>query len=304
MLNTTRLRVLREVAARGSIAGAADALWLTPSAVSQQMTALERELGVALLERTPRSVRLTGAGRRLVDHAERILADVESAVAEMETFGGEMTCTVRVSAFNTAAQAIVIPALVALRARHPSLTVHATDLEPHESMPALKAGALDVAIAHEYDLMPPFSDAGVERHELLAEPVYLVLPKRHPAAGAPARLCDLAAERFIVGQDATICRDAVIRAAHASGFEPAIELQSNDFRVIVAAVEAGLGAALVPRLADLRGFDVSVQPLAEPDLHRRIFAAVRRGSSARPPIAAVLGALADAAGHVVEAWEA
>jgi len=296
MLNTTRLRILREIAEHGSIAGAAESLWLTPSAVSQQMAALERELGVALLDRTPRSVRLTDAGTRLVAHAETILADCEAAVADLEALGGQVTGTLRVSAFPTAAQALLVPALAKLRERFPSLTVLATDLEPHEAMPALKASRLDLVISHAYSLLPHFSDPGLETSHLLTERMMLIVPSSHPKANGRAVLTDYATERWIVGREATFCRDLVVRAANMAGFEPTIEMQSNDFRVIASAVRAGLGVALVPRIADLRGIGgLSLRTLEDPAVERDIFAAVRKGSSASPAIAAVLEALAQAA---------
>ncbi len=296
MLNTTRLRVLREVAARGSIAGAAEALWLTPSAVSQQVSALEREVGVTLLERGPRSVRLTDAGNRLVLHAERILADCEAAVAELATFDGRLSGSVRVSAFSTAAQAFLLPALAMLREHYPSLTVNASDLEPHESMPALKSGQLDLVVSHEYNMMPPYADPGVDRADILTERMLLAVPADHPLAERSAALADFANERWIVGREATFCRDAVIRAAHLAGFEPTVELQLNDFRVIANAVRRGLGVALIPRIADLRGIEgLSLRALEEPRLERTIFAAVRKGSAESPGIAAVLAALQTAA---------
>ena len=295
VLNTTRLRILREIAARGTISAAAAALWLTPSAVSQQMSALEREVDAQLLERSPRSVRLTDAGKRLVGHAERILAECEEALADLESQTGRISGTVRVSAFSTAAQAFLLPALQLLRERFPTLTVQATDLEPHESMPALKSGQLDLVVSHEYNVTPPFANPGIDRSDIVTERMLLALPSSHPLADKSARLADFANERWIVGQEATFCRDAVIRAAHLAGFEPVVEIQMNDYRVIANAVRRGLGVALIPRIADLQGVDgLSLRALEEPRLERTIFAAVRKGSAENPGISAVLGALKEA----------
>jgi DNA-binding transcriptional LysR family regulator len=301
MLNTTRLKILREIAARGSISAAAEALWLTPSAVSQQMSALERELGIELLQRTARSVRLTDAGVRLVGHAETILAGCEAAVADLEAHSGIVGGTVRVSAFATAAQAFLLPALAILRERSPQLRVVATDHEPHESMPALKSGQLDLVVSHEYNLLPPYSDPGVDRFDILTERLLLALPANHPLANAqPTRMSDLSRERWIVGQDATFCRDAVVRAAHLAGFEPIVELQFNDFRVTANAVRLGLGVALIPRIADMKGIQgLSLRALEEPRLERTIFAAVRAGSAENPGLAAVLSALREASSAVL-----
>jgi DNA-binding transcriptional LysR family regulator len=297
MLNTNRLKILREIAARGSIAGAAEALWLTPSAVSQQMSALEREMGVALLERTPRSVKLTDAGTRLVEHAEVILADCEAAVADLAALDGVVSGILRVSAFTTAMQALVVPALAVLRDRYPRLTVLVDDLEPHEAMPALKSGRIDVAFSHEYSIQPAFSDPGIERHDLLREPMMLALPAAHPLAGKPARLADFAEEHWIVGREGTYCHDMVVRSCNACGFEATVEMQSNDFRVIAAAVAQGLGVALVPSIADLRALDgLSLNEVVEPKIERQVFAAVRAGSSGGPGVSAMLGALGDGGG--------
>lgn len=297
-LNTTRLRILREIAARGTISAAAEALWLTPSAVSQQMSALEREVGVQLLERSPRSVRLTDAGTRLVAHAERILAECEAAVADLESMTGRVSGTVRISAFTTAEQLFIIPALEILRERTPALQVLVTDYEPNLSMPALKSGQFDVVVSHEYNVAPPYADPGIDRIDLLTERMLLALPASHPLAEKSARLIDFADEQWIVGPPGTSCRDAVICAASSSGFNPDVRLQFEDYRVIAAAVRRGLGVALIPRIADLSGIDgVSLRALEEPRLERTIYAAVRKGSAENPAIAAVLDALKEAAGQ-------
>jgi len=296
MLNTTRLRILREIASRGSISGAAEALWLTPSAVSQQMSALEREVGVALLERTARSVRLTDAGTRLVSHAEKILADCEAAVADLESQTGCVAGTVRVAAFTTAEQEFLLPALSRLRRECPALSVQVTDFEPYLAMPALKSGQFDLVIGHEYNMRPPYTDPGVDRTDILTERMLLALPATHPLAEKSARLTDFAQESWIVGPDGTSCRDAVICAANIAGFEPVVELQFEDYRVIAQAVRQELGVALIPRIADLRGIDgLSLRALEEPRLERTIYVAVRKGSAASPGISAVLGALRDVA---------
>ena len=296
-LNTTRLRILREIAERGTISAAAEALWLTPSAVSQQMSALEREVGVQLLERSPRSVRLTDAGTRLVAHAERILAECEAAMADLEAQDGAIAGVVRVSAFTTAEQQFLLPALRILRDRYSALSVQVTDFEPVLAMPALKSGQFDVVIGHEYNVRPPYADPGVDRTDILTERMLLALPASHPLADRSAKLADFAEERWIVGPNGTSCRDAVICAANIAGFEPRIELQFEDYRVIANAVRAGLGAALIPRIADLHGIDgLSLRALEEPRLERTIFAAVRKGSAESPGIAAVLEALAEVAG--------
>ena len=295
MLNTTRLRILREVAARGTITAAAEALYLTPPAVSHQLATLEREVGVPLLERTARSIRLTDAGVRLVEHAETILAECEAALADVETFSEEVAGSVRLSTFQTAAQSVALPAMTDLQRRYPRLDVIARELEPVRALPALKAGQLDIALSHEWDFVPLPKDPGVDRFDLFSERIVVLLPRNHRLAGSPVRLKDLADERWCVAQESAASRQAVERVANSAGFEPRIILESSYFRAIGAAVEAGLGVGIAPLMTDLRGLDIAIEPLLEPKMNRRIFAAVRSGSGGSPAMQAVLGALKDAA---------
>jgi DNA-binding transcriptional LysR family regulator len=296
VLNTQRLRILREVAARGTITAAAEALFLTPPAVSHQLATLEREVGVPLLQRTARSIRLTDAGELLVRRAETILAECESAIAELESFHDEISGLVRVSVFQTVAQSIALPALSALNKRYPRLDLQIRGLEPARSLPALRAGQLDIALSHEWDLVPVEPDSSVDRHDLLSEPAVVLLPRDHRLAGRPVKMRELANDRWCVAQETASSRQAVERLAQSAGFEPNVILESDYFRAIGAAVEAGLGVGIAPLMTDLRGIDIDIQPLADPKMSRRIFAAVRAGSGESPTIRAVLDALKTAAG--------
>lgn len=285
--------MLREVAARGTLAAAAEALFMTPSAVSQQMAVLEREAGVPLLERSGRGVKLTDAGRGLVDNTERILAALEHAEADLAAASRGVVGHVRVSAFPTAARSVLVPALVDLREHHPNLRVSMIDLEPEESLPALKARDLDVVLTYEWDLLPSIEDAGIEREELLTEHVYLVLPATHPMnVPGPLSIAQFAGEEWIVGRDSTSMLDLVTAAGRRSGFVPHTDLHSMDFEVILAAVAAGLGVALGPSLALIdRPAGIAVRDVSDIDVNRSVWAAIRRGSGANPGIATVLEAV-------------
>ncbi len=301
MLNVTRLKMLREVAGRGTIAAAAEALFMTPSAVSQQMAVLEREAGVPLLERSGRGVRLTDAGRQLVENTERILAAMEQAEADLAASGRGIVGRVRVSAFPTAARSVLVPALVSLRDEHPNLHVSMIDLEPEESLPALKARDLDVVITYEWDVLPTLEDAGIEREELFTERVFLAMPENHPLArrGGSVAIAELAHEEWIVGRDSTSMLDLVTAAGRRAGFEPQTDFHSMDFEVILAAVRAGLGVALVPPLALVDSMPgIVVRDLSDLDVNRSVWAAIRRGSGGNPGIHAVLRALRMAAAEV------
>lgn len=291
MLNTHRLRILREVHARGTINAAAEALYLTPSALSHQLAVLERELGVPLLERSSRSVRLTVAGQRLVAHSEAILAQCEEAIADVSQLAQQVTGRVQLSVFQPAAQGFAFRAVERLRRSYPALEVLVYEIVSFRALPALKAGQLDVALAHEWDFEAAPVDAGIERHLLFTDPISVLLPLGHALADQDVRMRDLAEERWCVAQPGASSRLAVVGAARAAGFEPEIAFESNDFRAIGAAVEGGMGVGVAPTRSDFRGLDIAIRPLVEPAMERRIFAATRKGSSKSPAIAALLEAL-------------
>jgi len=207
---------------------------------------------------------------------------------------------VRVSAFPTAARALLIPALPRLQAEHPNLRVSMVDLEPEESIPALKNGDLDVVVAYEWGLLPRLTDAGIEREQLFTEPVYLALPANHKLAGTgPVKLADLKQEEWIVGRDSTSMLDLVVAATRRQGYEPLTDFHSMDFQVILSAVGAGLGVALVPPLALTGTYpNVEITDVSDLEINRTIWAAIRRGSDGNPGIAAVLAALRETAGRV------
>jgi DNA-binding transcriptional LysR family regulator len=203
--------------------------------------------------------------------------------------------TVRLSIFQTAAQSIALPAMVALRSQYPRLEVIANDLEPTLAIPALKSAQLDIALSHEWDYVPLPKEPALDRIGLLAEPIYALLPAGHPLAGGPVHLADLADEPWCVAKESAASRRAVNRITSAAGFEPNVVFESNYFRAIGAAVEAGVGVGIAPQMTDLRGLDIVIQPLVEPAIHRRVMAVVRKGSGGSPTIRAVLDALLIAA---------
>ncbi|HEY6776158.1 MAG TPA: LysR family transcriptional regulator [Thermoleophilaceae bacterium] len=299
MLDVRRLRVLRELAARGTIAATADALGYTPPAVSQQIAALEREAGVALLERNGRRRRLTPAGEELVSRTEAVLNALEAAEAAVERVTTKVAGTVRLAAINSIHNRLLPTALGELAQRHPDLRLSTRELEPSESLPALKLGELDLALAAEYDFAPIESDPGLERHVLADDPNRLAVPAGHPAAGAPpgsVPIEEIAGERWIAGREATFCHATVVHTCRRVGVEPLIAHRTNDFDVSYALVAAGAGVAIVPALAGPPPPGVAlVEPVGGLP-RRRLFAAVRTGAADRPAVAAVLSALGAGAG--------
>jgi DNA-binding transcriptional LysR family regulator len=284
MLDTRRLLVLREVAAHGSVSGAAEALGYTPSAVSQQLAALEREAGRALIERRGRGIALTETARLLLPHAHDVLAALERADATLAQTASELTGTVRLASFPTATRALLPRAFASLRETHPRLRVELSELEPHESLPALALGRVDVAVAHEYDLVGRDAARELRRAEILREP--LLLAERGDA-GDRARLADYAARDWIAPPASTSCGELVRRACRAAGFEPRIVADTGDFSVACSLAAAGVGVALVPRLGAYAAGGVSLREL-DPPLERRVFVASRAGSEEHPLIRAVV----------------
>src|SRR5918994_3599381 len=183
MLELRRLKLLREVDARGTIHGAARALDYTPSAISQQLAVLEREAGVELLERSGRNVRLTDAGRVLVRHAAALLDGVEAAESELAALAaGRPAGVVRVSAFQSAFLRVVAPAVAALARTHPDIRVEAAELEVESGVPALRLQHLDAVVGDEYEGQPRPIHADLRREALVREQVRLVMPASHPLA--------------------------------------------------------------------------------------------------------------------------
>ncbi|WP_053732032.1 LysR family transcriptional regulator [Nocardia sp. NRRL S-836] len=282
MIDPRRLRVLRALADHGTVTAAAAALHLTPSAVSQQLAALESEAGHPLLRRYGRRVSLTPAGELLVAHAHVVAAELERAQATLDALADGSAGRVAVAAFASAITQVVAPALAALRERSIDLSVR--DAEGHESVRLLLDGEIDVAITEEHRTTERFTC-----FPLYTEPFDVVLPPGHPLTG-PVDLAALADEDWVVTLPGNPLRDVVEMACAQAGFAPRIRHTSDDFRAIEALVAAGAGVALAPRNA-IAGVPVAgVAPL------RRVVAAVRRGSEEHPLVQTVLGELQRAAG--------
>ncbi|MFI6500185.1 LysR family transcriptional regulator [Nonomuraea typhae] len=290
MIETRRLRTLRAVADHGTVTAAAAALHLTPSAVSQQLGALEHEVGHRLFIRDGRGVRLTAVGRIMVAHADEILAQLERAEAEVAAYATGAAGEVSVASFATAIAAVLAPAVRTLRETSPGLQVRVRDAEGDQSLTMLLDGEADLAIAVEYRGAP--DDQRLTRVSLYAEPFDLVLPVGHPHPGS---LSDLLGDVWIGPYPGNPVHDVIVVACERAGFTPDFVHSSDDFRAVVALVGAGAGVALVPRLA-LRDLDLTgVVVRRAPGPERRVFAAVRRGAEQHPllrPILLTLDAIA------------
>ncbi|MFD0370444.1 LysR family transcriptional regulator [Streptomyces sp. NPDC127114] len=309
MLDVRRLRLLRELALRGTIAAVAEALTFTPSAVSQQLATLEREAGVALLERSGRGVRLTPAAENLVRHAEAVLERLEQAAAELAEARHGPAGPLRIGAFPTASRAIVPEALVRLAVRHPALEPMVSETDPAAVAHALRAGDLDVALIHDYDLVPSPLEPGLAAEELCEEEMYLASAAAGPDARDPGVRPDLPggldpqsarldgldglarwqdAPWIMPGPD-TLCRAVTEQVCRAAGFVPRVRHQVDEFATVLAFVAAGQGVAVVPQLGATDpppGVCLTALPVI-----RRTRIAFRSGAGPHPAVAALARAL-------------
>ncbi|HEX4624635.1 MAG TPA: LysR family transcriptional regulator [Solirubrobacteraceae bacterium] len=301
MLDVRRLRVLKEVAEQGSFSAAAESLAYTQSAVSQQIAALERESGTTLVDRGPRGIRLTDAGRALVQHAEDILCRLGAAEAELEAIAGLRGGRVRLSAFPTAGATIVPLAVKTFMARHPGVEMQLFEREPEDGVAMLKSGELDIALSIGYEGAGTVHNPtdGVEEIDLLEDPTYLAMPADHRyARKARTRLSDFSEESWIHSACKGTCGAVALRALHNAGFEPTIVFETDDYNVAQGLVAAGMGVTLLPEMA-LRNLreDIIVRPLGTQVTHRRIMACLLQGAYRSPATDAMLGILHEAVGE-------
>jgi DNA-binding transcriptional LysR family regulator len=300
MLELRRLRLLRELHERGTIAAVADALQFTPSAVSQQLAMLEREAGVQLLERFGRGVRLTDPALVLVEHAAALLERAAVAEADLEAAAGTVAGRGRIAGFQSVTLRLALPAMERLAREAPRLRCEAVEGEPEQMLPALALGDVDLVLGDEWPQNPVRIPEGVQRHDLFGDPIHLVLPSRHPLARANPEavpLAELADAAWTTGP-AAMGWDAMTRRTcrDLGGFEPDIRHRTNDPEVIFALVGRGLGVAMLPELAmPRRSAGVVLRRIAEGPVTRTIFAATRSSDAARPSTQALLAAVRRAA---------
>jgi DNA-binding transcriptional LysR family regulator len=290
LLDLRKLRLLRELADRGTIAAVAEALAYTPSAVSQQLSALEREAGTPLLEKAGRRLRLTDAGLALAEHAAALLARAEQAEAELERLQGELRGIVRIAAFQTAALAFLPSLLRRVADRHPGVRIEYVEEEAENALAALALGELDLVLAEEYEHAPRPRHPGLVREPLREDPILVALAPAHPLARRRrVPLAGLAGERWAVPPAGTGFAGMVVHTCRSlGGFEPDIRHRSNDLRILAALAGSGDAVALVPALGHQEGTPgVKLREIAERPVRRSVFSAHRHAAGERPTVAAV-----------------
>jgi DNA-binding transcriptional LysR family regulator len=307
MLNANRLRVLKEVAHRGSFSAAADALSYTQSAVSQQIAALEAEAGMTLLERRPRGVGLTAAGQMLMGHAEGVLAGLDAAEAALQAIAGLRGGRLRMASFPTAGSTLMPLAIASFRERHPDVELTLAEGEPEQIAPRLRSGELDLALLFEFDEPEPEetgesredSSPGLTRVELLQDPLCLAMPREHRLARRRRLpLEDLREEAWVQTSRDSPCARYVVRRCHAAGFEPRVSFESDDYQTVQGLVAAGVGVALIPELAlSVVRQDIVIRTLSPHPPARRVIAATAAGARLIPAAPAMLGVLEEITAH-------
>ena len=299
MLDLRRLRLLRELRERGTIAAVADALQFTPSAVSQQLAVLEREAGVPLLERAGRGVRLTDAALVLVGHADALLDRAEIAEAELAAASGDVAGRGRIAAFQSVALRVAVPVMRDLAIEAPGLRCELVESEPEDSLPALALGDLDLVLADEWQHQPLPRPAGVDRHDLHRDPVHLILPEGHPIAARHPRtvpLAELAGEPWATGHGTAWEQITERTCRQLGGFDPDIRHRVNDSVLSLALVGHGRAVTLLPDLVAPEAHPgVVKRAIAEGSVSRTIFAATRAADAARPSVRALLRAVRETA---------
>lgn len=299
MYEVRRLRLLAQLAEHGTIAATARVCSLTPSAVSQQLALLEREVGTPLLLRSGRRLVLTEAARSLVERTEKILELLEEARADVAEHASGVRGVLTLAAFPTAARALVPGAIARCRTDHPDLRVRLLEEQTSEAVSGLKSGAIDLALICEYNLLPRVRDAGVEVLPLMEEPMLAALPSGLRDGVGPLDLAELADLPWIAAHRDDELRKMLESACGIAGFTPELDFTSSDYTVIFALVQAGLGVSLVPRLSlESMSTDIQLREIAEPELSRIVSVAVRAGSRRNPPIATVLRVLREVTADV------
>ncbi|HEX5404675.1 MAG TPA: LysR family transcriptional regulator [Pseudonocardiaceae bacterium] len=291
-MDVRKLRLLSELDARGTVAEVASSLHMTPSAVSQQIAALGREVGVQLIEPDGRRVRLTGAAKVLVEHAHNILAEVERAWTGLTSYTTGNRVQVRIAGHDGVLGGLGLDVAVRLREVRPDLLVSLHEVSPDQSVAMLLRGEVDVLLGAEIGFEPIVGNGRLLATSVVIDQFDLVLPACHRLACAPTvGLTDLAMDTWVFVND-SMCREIGLAACQAAGFRPTVAHALGDWATTLAAVRMGLGVALVPRLmlTELPPGVVARTPIGEP-LRHHVVAITRTGTEQAPHIAVVLDTL-------------
>ncbi|WP_306210878.1 LysR family transcriptional regulator [Actinoplanes sp. RD1] len=291
MIDVRRLAVLREVARHGSFNRAAAILRITPSAVSQQISALERTVGTPVVRRSTRGVELTEAGRVLAEASDAISGELAYAQSLIDRLAGDQQPTLTVATFTSGGQRLLPAALTRFTAEHPGVELTVLENEPGDSLPLVREGAADLALVYHFDTPRMAVPASLSWAPLLDDPMWIVLPAGHPLAGRESlTIADLAGERWVHG--CLIIDDILGHYAAAAGFEPRVACRGTDYVFAQSLVRAGVGISMIPRIA-LSGEPggLAMVPLEQPRPTRYVGIVTPRHARANPLANALVQAL-------------
>jgi DNA-binding transcriptional LysR family regulator len=300
MLDLKRLRVLREVAERGSFSAAADSLYVSQSAISQQITALEAEVGSQLLLRLRTGPVLTDAGSLLVGHAEAAMARLEQAERDLDQLSGRGSGELRMISFPSASVTIVSRAARYFHERFPGVRLSLTEGDPEYSLPDLKRGDADLVLAYDFEIDSIGPDRDLILTHLLDEEMHVALPADHPLADEGCiRLDQLADENWLCGTGDGSCRRLTVGSCERAGFQPNVLYESDDYNVMQAFIASGMGVTLLPDLALLAKHpDVAIVDVAPEPPVRRIWAVTLGAGSRSNATEAMIEILAEASNEI------
>ncbi len=297
MLDVRRLRLLREVQVRGTLAAVASALHLSPSAVSQQLSQLEKEVGHPLLQRAGRGLQLTPQGELLVEHTTAILDRLELAESDLLASLDEATGTVRIASFQSAALALMVPMLRVLRGQHPRLRVTLVQREPETALLETFARDFDLVVAEQYPGHAAAWHPDLDRVVLTHDTIRLAVPRRWTAVRS---IADTAGLPWVVEQRGAASRHFAEQACRRAGFEPDVRFETADLQAHAALIRSGNAVALIPDLL-WQGRDPPVRVIDLPGTPQRtVFTAARRSTTGRPSVVAVRAALHAAVRELAE----
>jgi DNA-binding transcriptional LysR family regulator len=300
MLNLERLRTLDALARHGSVSGAAEGLHITTSAVSQQMSKLEREIGQQLLAKNGRGVRLTDAGRLLADHAARIISQVELAQSDLEAQRGQVVGELRLAAFPTAARGLFPAAITGLRSAHPGLRISSREMEPEAAVLAVLRGDHDLAVVLDWYNKPLPTPDGLVKASILDDTADVAMPATHRHAHrSEVDLEDFADDDWVTWGESEFCDEWLMHTLRSKGIEPRVAHRAEEHSTQLALVGAGLGVCVAPRLG--RGpvpEGVRTVPVRQ-SVSRHVYAVWRADADRRPSIRAAVEALKAAAEQAV-----
>jgi DNA-binding transcriptional LysR family regulator len=300
MLHLERLQALHAVSTFGSVTGAAEALRLTPSAVSQQLGKLQRDVGQRLIEPYGRGVRLTPAGTLLAQRAHAILSEVENAESELARQRNHVIGDLEIAGFATAARAILPQTVARLRKQHRQLKLRVSERQPDEAIRLVVAGHLDIALVNDWMNAPLVLPDGVQRVLIMNDPVDLAVPADHPLAGrVSVELTELSAEPWITWPYGAICHEWLTQTLRQHGLTPEVTHTAEEHQTQLAMVAAGLGIAVMPRLGRGSIEGVSIITL-KPTFSRQIYAIFRTLASERPAIAVSVSAMHEVAQQLAD----